>query len=346
MQEKWDIPVDEYDASEEKDDDALVFEVGDMVAAVSLATYPIPNGEAELNAENNYMWEDAVKVAKEHCAHIMVAVLGKEENLLEKGKLYTKVVAACCCQEYATGIYTSGVVFEPRFYEGFADMMQDGELPIFNWVWFGLYRSEGGLNAYTYGMDVFGKEEMEVLNTDAEPGDLRDFLAGLVSYVLENDVELRDGETIGFTADDKHAITRSPGVGLPEEQMTLKISWRSGGDGPDEGGDDPDDGEDDVVEMDDGAFHLETIQEKSLPVDEINAYNHMAIYLRWCMEHEYLCPALRGHIQYFAASYSKSADHEGRAAIRVDGAEVLRSNLRRERHENGHLLRRLQHLWL
>ena len=70
-----------------------------MVAAVSLATYPIPNGEAELNAENNYMWEDAVKVAKEHCAHIMVAVLGKEENLLEKGKLYTKVVAACCRQE-------------------------------------------------------------------------------------------------------------------------------------------------------------------------------------------------------------------------------------------------------
>ena len=84
-----------------------------------------------------------------------------------------------------------------------------------------------------------------------------------------------------------------------------------------------------MVEMDDGAFHLETIQEKSLPVDEINAYNHMAIYLRWCMEHEYLCPALRGHIQYFAASYSKSADHEGRAAIRVEGAEVLRSNLRR-----------------
>ena len=225
MKEKWDIAVDEYDESEEKDDDALVFEVGDMVAAVSLATYPIPNGEAELNAENNYMWEDAVKVAREHCAHIMVAVLGKEENLLEKGKLYTKVVAACCKQKYATGIYTSGVVFEPRFYEGFADMMKEDELPIFNWVWFGLYQSEGGLNGYTYGMDVFGKEEMEVLNTDAEPEDLRDFLASLASYVLACDVTLQDGETIGFSADDKHTITRSPGVSLPEEQMTLKIGY-------------------------------------------------------------------------------------------------------------------------
>ena len=240
MQEKWDIPVDEYDASEEKADDALVFEVGDMLAAVSLAEYPIPDGEAEANAENNYMWEDAVKTAKAHRAHLMVAVLGKEENLMEKGRLFTKVVAACCRQKYATGIYTSGVVFEPRFYEGFADMIKNDELPIFNWIWFGLWQNEKGLNGYTYGMEAFGKDEMEVLGTNADPNDLRDFLASLASYVLENDVELHDGETIGFAEDDKHTITRSPGVGLPEEQMTLKISWASSDGDPDDDDDDPD----------------------------------------------------------------------------------------------------------
>ena len=78
MQEKWDIPVEEYDAGGEKADDALGFEVGDMLAAVSLADCPIPGGEA--NAENNYMWEDAVKAAREHRAHILVAVLGKGED--------------------------------------------------------------------------------------------------------------------------------------------------------------------------------------------------------------------------------------------------------------------------
>lgn len=44
------------------------------------------------------------------------------------------------------------------------------------------------------------------------------------------------------------------------------------------------------------------------------------------LENDYLCPALRGRIQYFATSYSKSLDHEGRAAIRLDSVEVLRSN--------------------
>ena len=266
MKEKWDISVEEYDASEEKDDDALVFEVGDMLAAVSLATYPIPDGEAEINAENNYMWEDAVQVAREHRAHIMVAVLGKEKKVLEKGKLFAKLAAACCRQQYATGIYTSGVVFEPRFYEGFADMMKEDELPIFNWIWFGLYRSEGGLNGYTYGMDVFGKEEMEVLNADAEPEELRDFLASLASYVLACDVTLKDGETIGFSADDKHAIIRSPGVSLPEEQMTLKISWESGGDGPDGGGEDPNGGGDDCP--DEECFQDEKSSEPEVYTEE------------------------------------------------------------------------------
>ncbi len=227
MKEKWEITVED---DEDGKDDTLVFEVGDMLAAVSLMNYPIPNGEAEINAENNYMWQGAVEAAKQHCAHIMVAVMGKEQNLLERGKLYTKMVAACCRQKYASGIYTSGVVFEPRFYEGFADMMKEDELPIFNWIWFGLYRSEGGMNAHTYGMDVFGKDEMEVLNADAQPEELRDFLADIVSYVLNEDVELLDGETIGFSAEDKHAITRSKGVSLPEEQMTLKISYEQLGD--------------------------------------------------------------------------------------------------------------------
>ncbi len=86
MKETWDITVEE-DEDGDKSDDTLVFEVGDMLAAVSLATYPIPNGEAELNAENNYMWSNAVKAASEHSAHIMVAVLGEEEKVLEKGKL-------------------------------------------------------------------------------------------------------------------------------------------------------------------------------------------------------------------------------------------------------------------
>lgn len=44
------------------------------------------------------------------------------------------------------------------------------------------------------------------------------------------------------------------------------------------------------------------------------------------LEEDYLCPALRGRVRYFAATYRQSHDREGRAAILVDGTEVLKSS--------------------
>ena len=221
LKTEWGIEA--VEDNDDKREDSLVFDVGNMIAAVSLMPSPIPDGEAEANAANNYMWPEAVDIAKAHKAHIMVAIIGKEENLLERGKLFTKILACCCAQPGALGVYTSGVVFAPWFYAKFANIMKEGELPIYNWIWIGLYRSEKGFSGYTYGMVEFGKDEMEVLDADADPNDLRDFIYSLAGYVLAYDVTLKDGETIGFSAEDKHAITYSEGVSLPG--MTLKIEY-------------------------------------------------------------------------------------------------------------------------
>ena len=119
---------------------------------------------------------------------------------------------------------------------------------------------------------------MEVLDVDADPSKVRDFLASMAGYVLEYDAVLNDGETIGFSAVDKHRITRGQGVALPDK-VTLKISYGSEDDA--DGGPDFPDDTDEV--MDDAEGHLEKFKEKDLPLDTITAYNHLAIYLRWCM---------------------------------------------------------------
>lgn len=269
LKAEWDIDVPEEDKDDRKDNgDSLVFEAGDMIAAVSLMHGPVPGGEAEDNAENNYMWPDAVKAAQRHAAHIMVTVLGKETDVRLRGQFFVKLAAACCRQPGVLGVYTSGVVFEPSFYADMAGVMKEGELPLNNWIWFGLHRREGGVCGYTYGMDVFGKEELEVLDADADPLAVREFLVSLAGYVIGSDVTLNDGETIGFSQGDRHRITRSPGVALPD-QPTLKVSF-----------------EQNEILLDEAAPHLESIREKCLPVDELNAFSHQAIYLRWCIEHD------------------------------------------------------------
>lgn len=50
--------------------------------------------------------------------------------------------------------------------------------------------------------------------------------------------------------------------------------------------------------------------------------------IRKKLETEYLAQSLQGHIQYYATSYSRSHDHEGRAAIRYDGKEIIKKSSR------------------
>lgn len=146
-----------------------------------------------------------------------------EESVREAAILQVKLVCAACRQRGTLGVYANGTVYQPEFYLNAAQPMEDGELPLLDLVWMGLYRREEGLCGYTDGLAAFGKEEIEVLDTQAAPGDLHSFLLDLASYVLEEDVTFHDGETIGFTEGQYLPISRSAGVW--HDGMTLKISY-------------------------------------------------------------------------------------------------------------------------
>jgi len=223
--EDWEIDISgEAKSDNEEYKDIILAEVGDLLLTVSFMPGPVPNGEAEHYAAANYMWKDAVETTKRHTAQILVVIMGNG-NALEKGKLFAKAAASCLKQPGALGIYTDGAVFEPDFYRQFSMMMKEDQLPIMNWVWFGIYQSKTQSGIYTYGMKKFGKDEMEVYVTpgSADLNNIRNFMLSMAGYVLEYDVELKDGETIGFSAEQKLPITKSRGIALDGE--TLKIEY-------------------------------------------------------------------------------------------------------------------------
>lgn len=74
-------------------------------------------------------------------------------------------------------------------------------------------------------MKKFGKDEMEVYVSpgSADLNQIRDFMLNIVGYVLEYDAELKDGETIGFSAEQKLPITKSRGIALDGETIKIEI---------------------------------------------------------------------------------------------------------------------------
>lgn len=223
------IPKDALNA-DEKYKDILLFDQENLMIAITFIPAPVPADEVEHYARANYMWKDAVEAAKNHKAQLLVAILGGETDQRKRGKMFAKVVSSCLNQKHAIGVYADGAVYEKTFYREAAEMAKHDGLPVLNLVWFGIYKDDKQAGIYTYGLKKFGKDEIEVYVTP-ENGDfttvdfngIRAFLLDIATYVIDSDVILRDGETIGFTAEQKLPITKSKGLALDGE--TLKIVY-------------------------------------------------------------------------------------------------------------------------
>ncbi len=61
--------------------------------------------------------------------------------------------------------------------------------------------------------------------------------------------------------------------------------------------------------MDSAIWHVSSILEKQLPVEEITAYNHLAIYLRWCIAHDLMSAKFCKQYEEMTARVQKDPNH-------------------------------------
>lgn len=218
----WEIDISNDSKPE---DDIIYADVDGYRVVVALIPSPVPDGEAEYWARANYMWQDAVEVTASHKAHVIIAILGSDDDPVKKGNIYVKAVCAMMKQENVIAFYNEGAVFPPKMYLDFAGLLKDGHVPVLNLVWIGIYGNGKMTGVYTYGMRRMGKEEMEVyVEADkADLNELREFMLTVVSYVLETDTTLKHGETIGFTEEQKLPLALGKGIAVDGD--TLKIGY-------------------------------------------------------------------------------------------------------------------------
>ncbi|WMX15946.1 DUF4261 domain-containing protein [Aureispira sp. CCB-E] len=198
---------------------------GVLVALASMPA-PIPAKDIEDIAPHNYLWKNAEEDCRNHQSHAIVTVLSsKNVAILERYKMLTKLNASILRTSGAIGIYqgTQTLLLPKDLYLDFANFLLEEELPIQLWVYIGLIGSQDGSSVYTFGLKDFQKREIEVLDSKLEKMDLYDFLLSIVNYVVAQDVVLQDGETIGFSAEQKIAIRVSEGRFLEGNTIKLEL---------------------------------------------------------------------------------------------------------------------------
>ncbi|MDL2285025.1 DUF4261 domain-containing protein [Oxalobacter sp. OttesenSCG-928-P03] len=214
MQADWGIELD----VRPNDENTLVFDYEDMMVAVSFIPAPIP--EAADNAANNVFWEDGVEKVQQHTAHVIVAVM-RSEDALTQSLMYSMVASSLLKSANVIGIYQVPTVLPADYFVMVADSIREDVLPVPTWIYFGIYPDGDDFSGYTYGMTYFGMDEIEVIKTKAEPADLYDFLMDVAYYVIDNEVVLGDGDTLGFSEEQKLPLTRSEGVAVDGESIKI-----------------------------------------------------------------------------------------------------------------------------
>lgn len=203
-------------------DGNLVFDIPGALVVIGYVPAPVPEGEAERFAANNYLWPEAVEVTRQHTAHLMVAVMPRELAPLEAGKTYVKIISSCLETDNAIGIYTAGTVFAPDFYQDVTAQMEQGVLPVLNLVQLGVYQNEAGNNGYTIGLDSFGKDELEILGSTQTPQEIRALLYDVVQYILQDDVTLRSGTTLSLATGQSLSFQRGDGVAVEGHSIQIR----------------------------------------------------------------------------------------------------------------------------
>ncbi|MBQ7187610.1 MAG: DUF4261 domain-containing protein [Ruminococcus sp.] len=222
LKEDWGISF-----SDEIKDGAVVFPVDDYNCAISIMPLPIPDGEAEACAGNNVLWKDAKEEVAKHGAHVMVAVMNNDEDFydpVDAKLLFCKLASAVAKLKNCIGVYCNPTVFEKNFFVDVAEHIKEDQLPVPIMFHAGMYLNKDSLLCgFTYGLKAYGKEEIEVIGSKAQPPQMFNFLMAVGDYVLNGDVTLKDGETIGFTDDQHLSVTYSKAVSF--EGMSLKIGF-------------------------------------------------------------------------------------------------------------------------
>jgi hypothetical protein len=239
--EMWQLKATLFDSQQ----NCLTLGISDFEIKVQMLPEPLVKDSIERVVIDSYFWPNAKHDLNDHHAHILVAISVKPDPLTVDGvisyfhaslfsdeplvdavsmnTLFTQVVSTLleCTKAIGVFIECRHLLLPAQFYIEIAERSSNNNLPLHAWIYFGARSTDGKQSIFTRGMSDFQKPEMEIIESLLPIDDLTDLMFNLTHYLILNDVTLKNGETIGMSAEQKLSISYSQGKYLPGE--TLKI---------------------------------------------------------------------------------------------------------------------------
>lgn len=192
--------------------DIVTFELDDELVAIALMPAPYPASDLEGPIATSWMWprQPPIDEVKRHQSHLLITMMRGNADPVRRRLILTAVTAFAARAKGVIAVYwpeATLVHFPPVFIEMAKEIDTPEAPPLYLWVDQRVFRNEDGtIGLFTTGLAPLGHMEIEIPSIDMDPGELREWLLNIVCYLLEKGPVLKDGETLGMTAEQKIRI--------------------------------------------------------------------------------------------------------------------------------------------
>ncbi|ATC63719.1 hypothetical protein CMV30_06995 [Nibricoccus aquaticus] len=228
--EKSELPTDELLAScndrslisdLQSRDRVVSFVIGEVQINCGLVEAPIPRGELMPLLKTSPYWHGSDDKIADHKAHLIVAASGDIEKKLLALALTRAVSKILRSTAGSIAVYwgAGSIVTAKDSFCAFADSSSSDQLPLYLWVDFRCFPKEKGWALFTHGLKSLGFMEIEVSQSPLSASETVGFVFNTAHYLLDFGPVLKDGDTIGMSADQKIKITHVDSAYQPGQMV-------------------------------------------------------------------------------------------------------------------------------
>ena len=221
LKNNWKVNVTSVSGNEEA---AVVVADGESFTFMYIPE-AIPHEDLEEAAESAYYWPDAAESIANHNAHLIVSVMTNDTGDLNQHKIYTKVISSVFETSNAIAVFQDdrNLMVPKEMFVNAAAVLKEHKIPLSLWVYIGTEQTDEGNCAYTLGLSAFNKAEFEVINSEKSIQDIYYNLANISLYVISKDVYFEDGDTFGYSEDQKISLFATDGEYIDGEVFLLDL---------------------------------------------------------------------------------------------------------------------------
>ncbi len=192
-----------------------------ITVVLQYVSYPMAPAEVRSAAEGAWLWGSARDEAPRHQAQLTVGVVGTGQAPISLYKAYTRVVAAVLENTRAYGVYLPKhyLLHSRDFFLQAARQMDNGELPVYCWVYFGMFQKDGLSCAYTYGLDDFDMLDLEIVRSPKSLAEAHAILYDAAREALHTGKVWKDGSILESVDGERFLLRRARSPFIEGKEM-------------------------------------------------------------------------------------------------------------------------------